>query len=404
MISIPVLCLAVVLAQQEPQPLVAIADVHGDFQAFRAILRRSGLIDDKDRWAGGTRHLVQMGDLLDRGPESRKAMDLLMRLEDEAKAAGGQVTGLLGNHEVMNLTSDLRYVTRGEFAAFAREETPAMRNQFKKALFQRIQIGHPGLRSRPWAALARQITDRHLEIAFPPGFFALRQAFSPEGRYGQWLLKKKVAHIEGKTLFLHAGLSPKYGQIPIDRFNEEAAAALNEYIAILAELDTQGAMDSSLPCLFDPVSDPLSSITALLEYLVAIEKRAGGPAPELKPLFDRIEKVLASPLFDYKYGPIWYRGLALDYDQDTKVVGATKREVEAILRFHGVDRIVIGHTVTKTKNADVRYGGLVWAIDTGMNYAFYEGRPIALEIPETGAPQVIGLQDKAESKEPVGVR
>src|SRR5229473_1013166 len=85
------------------ESVVAIGDVHGDFDDFVIILQRAGLIDAQHHWTGGRTTLVQVGDLLDRGPKPRAAMDLLMSLEKEAPKAGGRVVSLLGNHEMMNL-------------------------------------------------------------------------------------------------------------------------------------------------------------------------------------------------------------------------------------------------------------------------------------------------------------
>ena len=65
-----------------------------------------------------TRHSVQTGDVPDRGADSRKVFDLLRRLTDEAAKAGGRVHALLGNHEVMRMMGDYRYVSQGEYAAF----------------------------------------------------------------------------------------------------------------------------------------------------------------------------------------------------------------------------------------------------------------------------------------------
>src|SRR5579863_5190087 len=98
--------------------VVAIGDVHGDFDDFVAILQRSGLIDKQNHWAGGKATFVQLGDLIDRGPKPREVMDLMMALEKEAPGAGGRVATLLGNHEVMNIMGDLRYVTVENFASF----------------------------------------------------------------------------------------------------------------------------------------------------------------------------------------------------------------------------------------------------------------------------------------------
>ena len=84
------------------ESLVAIGDVHGDFDDFVSILQRIGLIDKQNHWTGGKTTFVQTGDLLDRGPKPREVMDLMMALEKEAGQAGGRVVSLLGNHEMMN--------------------------------------------------------------------------------------------------------------------------------------------------------------------------------------------------------------------------------------------------------------------------------------------------------------
>src|SRR5437867_6471690 len=80
-----------------PERIVAVGDIHGDFDAFVAILQQSGIIDAEQRWSGGRATLVQTGDIVDRGSKSRQAMDLLMSLEKQASKAGGRVVALLGN-------------------------------------------------------------------------------------------------------------------------------------------------------------------------------------------------------------------------------------------------------------------------------------------------------------------
>jgi hypothetical protein len=106
-------------AAQRPSRIVAVGDIHGDFDAFVGILKHAGIIDTSGRWSGGTATLVQTGDYTDRGPKVREAMDFLMGLEPQAKAAGGRVAVLLGNHEVMNLIGDVRDVTPAIYQSFA---------------------------------------------------------------------------------------------------------------------------------------------------------------------------------------------------------------------------------------------------------------------------------------------
>ena len=90
--------------------IVAVSDIHGAYGALVETLQEADVVDKRLAWSGGKTHLVITGDLLDRGPDSRRVMDLVMRLEIEAPRAGGRVHQLLGNHEVMNLIGDLRYV------------------------------------------------------------------------------------------------------------------------------------------------------------------------------------------------------------------------------------------------------------------------------------------------------
>ena len=138
--------------------VVAVGDVHGSYGEFLAVLRLAGIIDQRDRWAGGKAHLVQTGDILDRGTETRPVMELLMRLEGEASKAGGRVHALLGNHEFMNVLGDLRYVSREEYKAF---EVPSSRREWDR--FYRSNSGA----ARQRAKAAKQAFD---EAAFRRGF------------------------------------------------------------------------------------------------------------------------------------------------------------------------------------------------------------------------------------------
>ena len=62
--------LAVPSAPVSAQRIVAVGDLHGDYDAWIAIARGAGLIDARNRWAGGPATLVQLGDITDRGPDS----------------------------------------------------------------------------------------------------------------------------------------------------------------------------------------------------------------------------------------------------------------------------------------------------------------------------------------------
>lgn len=86
--------------QKKTRKLIAVGDVHGQFEGFVKILRHAGLIDVGHHWIGGHSRLVQIGDILDRGPFSLKVDALLDQLQKEALSAGGEVVRLIGNHEL----------------------------------------------------------------------------------------------------------------------------------------------------------------------------------------------------------------------------------------------------------------------------------------------------------------
>lgn len=80
--------------------LVVVGDVHGQFNEFVHILRHARMIDDKNNWCGGNNKLLQIGDVIDRGPCSVEVNNLLDTLQKQAVKQGGEVIRLVGNHEV----------------------------------------------------------------------------------------------------------------------------------------------------------------------------------------------------------------------------------------------------------------------------------------------------------------
>lgn len=92
--------------------IVAVSDIHGQYEIFRQLLINAGVIDQDDKWVFGNGHLVITGDIFDRGPNVNEALWLVYKLEKEALAAGGQVHFLLGNHEVMVMNGRKKYLNK----------------------------------------------------------------------------------------------------------------------------------------------------------------------------------------------------------------------------------------------------------------------------------------------------
>ena len=115
-VSLLVLILTPAQAQDDEARIVAIGDLHGDYEAYIEVLQMAGLLSDNGRrWTGGNTILVQLGDVLDRGPEGVRILEHLADLENKARRRGGMVYRLAGNHEAMHVTGDLRYVAPEEY-------------------------------------------------------------------------------------------------------------------------------------------------------------------------------------------------------------------------------------------------------------------------------------------------
>jgi hypothetical protein len=160
--------------------VVAVGDVHGDYGQFVKILGAAGLVDDAMNWTGGKTHLVQIGDVLDRGPDSRAVMDLLISLEQQAPLQGGYVHFLLGNHEVMLMKTDLRYV-------------------------------HPG------------------EIESYGGLKEMVRALRPGGEYGSWLAWHNTVIRINNVLFVHGGISADFASFTADSINNLVRTEISDH-------------------------------------------------------------------------------------------------------------------------------------------------------------------------------
>lgn len=99
---------------QEVDSIYVFGDTHGNFDYVVDLLKGQNLINDKSEWTGGNTHLVFVGDILDRGKDALRLAWFIHDLEESAKAKGGMVHLVLGNHEIMVMSGDIRYVSPKE--------------------------------------------------------------------------------------------------------------------------------------------------------------------------------------------------------------------------------------------------------------------------------------------------
>lgn len=220
--------------------IVAVGDVHGAYDQFLGILRTAGLVDARERWTGGRAILVQTGDVLDRGAESRRALDLLRRLERDAARAGGRVYALLGNHEGMRMVWDWRYVSVEELDAFRTGGSAELRERaYALNAAEAERAATAG--QKPYDAA--EFRERFLK-AIPLGFIEMRQAFAPPGEYGKWLRERPASVKVNGILFVHGGVSPATAALGCDGINETVR---REMAVAVPTADQLASMLSSSP-------------------------------------------------------------------------------------------------------------------------------------------------------------
>jgi Calcineurin-like phosphoesterase len=354
--------------QDSAPAVVAIGDVHGNFDGFCAILQRVGIIDAERHWTGGKVTLVQVGDLIDRGPKPREVMDLVMSLEEQAAKAGGRVVPLLGNHEIMNLMGDLRYVTTENYASFADSESENRR----KTAFEKYSAwrkSHPQLLAELYQPVLPE-TEAEWMTKHPVGFIEQRDAFSPKGVYGKWVRQRSALAKIGSVIFLHGGISPTVISMKPDEINARIRGEIQQYDDARQALTDDGVL---LPFF------TLQEAAAASQAEVIAERKSpalSNPARQAK-----IIKFLefSSWLCIREDGPLWFRG----YDQWSEEEGLA--QMEKILKAYNATAIVVGHTVQRAAQIRSRFGGKVMLIDTGMLSTYYPGgKASALEITDDG--------------------
>ncbi len=354
--------------------IVAIGDVHGDLNHFTQLLARTGLVDESATWAGGDDILVQTGDLVDRGPFDRQVLELMMRLEKEADRAGGRVVALLGNHEVMNLIGDLRYVNPEVYRAFADRRSEKRRTRAWKQ-YERFQQRRAA-RLETFDPPA-PLTETEWMEAHPLGYLEHREAFSARGRYGKWLRRRAVvAEIDGQ-LFLHGGLSEVLPD-SLEAINQRVQEELHQFDDLRRYLVTKEII---LP-FFDLNEVQAEAYAELASLDAQMAAATADPLDEATQLHRKILEAflyMSRWLISHPRGPLWDRSLA-----EQPEVPAEQTRIEGLLARYGARLVVVGHT-TQLEGIRTRFDGRVILIDTGMlSPAFAGGTPSALEISGSG--------------------
>ena len=222
--------------------IFTVSDIHGEYGYFRDILLKAGIVDSSLHWAWGDGHLVVLGDIFDRGSRVTECLWLVYRLQQEAPADGGRVHFVLGNHELMVMEGDNRYVNE----------------RYLDGIVKKTRIKYEDL-------------------------------YGPDMALGRWLRAQPAVITINGLLFVHGGLNPDM----VDR-------------------------RSSLGHINATVADGLNMGSGRLAF-----------EDEIKYMFGSL-------------GPFWYRGY--HYAVEDRYDRAETDEIDRLLNFYGVDKIVVGHS------------------------------------------------------------
>jgi Calcineurin-like phosphoesterase len=359
-----VACTALILTADSKPRIVAIGDIHGADAAFVSVLKKAQLINENQEWIAENTILVQTGDVFDRGPGSRKAMDLIANLEKQAPKRNGKVIALLGNHETMNIMGDLRYVSAEEYASYAdsnsAKKQDAAYNAYEDFLRQRAK--RLGVES---PAFTKEM-ELEWKQKHPLGFVEHREAFSKKGKYGQWLRKHDAIAVVDGNVFLHGGISPAVKELSFDQINRKVHRELDDFDSCREYLQLK---KSILP--FFTLDEILNAAKQELEIQKQKRVEGIGESPKLEKCTS-----MESWLITHPDGPLWFRGFATWDDAE----GSTN--IQALIEKYKVTRFITAHTMQPDGKIRSRFNGQVFLIDTGMlsGSFFPGGRASALEI------------------------
>lgn len=312
--------------------IVAVGDLHGDLDQTRCALEMAGVLssDGEDSWTGGETVLVQLGDILDRGEDEISILSLLRSLDIQAKAEGGAVFQVNGNHESMNVEGDFRFVDSGGFDECIDflEYLDDYRDDWDEAFVDWIGVSKRLKEDRkmpqnywdPWNLVRRQ-----------KGVIARSILLRPGGPLACELARHAVVLKVNDWLFCHGGLVPHHVAYGIERINRE----VSQWMKGLSKNDD----DPDIPFIATRGYDSV--------------------------VWNRLYSRDSSDFDDY---------------QSNQIHSILEKTLQAV----GAKAMVVGHT-PQTVGVNCKYNCSIWRIDVGMSRGVLNSRPEVLEIRDNKA-------------------
>jgi len=364
--------------------IIVVGEVQGSATTVTRLLTHLGLADAQGHWVGGDTVLIQTGDLMDDGENVRAVLDLFMRLQEEAPAAGGQVIVLMGNHEVMNILGELRDVNYLAYQSFAGPESESRQRQaFDEYVAwrqKRAKIVGSG----------DFVPDGDFEAEWfaihPLGWVEYVEAMGTEGEYGEWLRTLPVAVRYGEVVFIHAGIGPEMKDMDVEAINQRAAEEIAEF-----DRDRTLMVAKKL-CL--PTSSAREMVSVVKEEIAYVNSldpskrsRRNSRVAQVLVLQDLTRMGSWSVLTDK--GPLWFRGPSRWDEQERSA------EMTEILDTAGCRRMVTGQSDGKEHLICARFDDRVLLTSVAMADDPWAGggEPAALDI-DNGVYTVVTLKSR----------
>lgn len=187
----------------QPEKMVVVSDIEGNYEQLRKLLILTGVINRQLKWVFGDNHLVILGDAFDRGEQVIECIWFIYALEEKANRKGGHVHYILGNHEIMNLNGDWRYV---------HPKYAIPKNNANNAVVAIYQGNH-----ELW----------------------------------EWLCTKNIVEKVGHNLFVHGGIAPEILQynLSVEEMNNLARPSYRHVHEPISD-----------PLLFNLINSPISPV------------------------------------------------------------------------------------------------------------------------------------------------
>eukprot|EP00897_Mesotaenium_endlicherianum_P008207 jgi/Mesen1/7414/ME000388S06628 len=403
------------------QRVLAIGDLHGDWEQTLAALRLAGVIsgDNSMSWTGGSAILVQVGDILDRGDDEIAILSLLRYLNVQAQQHGGAVYQINGNHETMNVSEEFRYVTEGGYAEgsdFVTYCTDVHGGNWNSAFAawwyasqdikaqRKTALGPAwGAPLSAWNPLVAQKRTKARSMLFRPG-----------GPIALQLARHPCVMLINDTLYAHGGVLPHHVEYGLQRMNRELShwmrGECNEKgeVAPMPFVATRGFNSVVWSRLysreaFDSGEDrrrvsrrrkavgPRRMRRRAERAVVRLLQRAGLLLPGFKLVPVKAAVAAAAAAARRGIAPPGVAASLLFNPCSSEACAALEAALDAV----GARRLVVGHT-PQMVGANSECGGRVWRIDVGMSSGILNAPPQVLEI-NGGNVQVLSSEDAFSS-------